>query len=60
VAVAAFLSGRIGWLDIASVVKETLERHEESKLAEVEDVIAADSDARAVASAVIDQMGAGE
>ena len=53
VAVAAFLSGRIGWLDIASVVEETLERHEESKLVEVDDVIAADADARAAASAVI-------
>jgi 1-deoxy-D-xylulose-5-phosphate reductoisomerase len=56
VAVSAFLSGRIGWLDIASVVEETLERHEESKLAEVEDVIAADSDARIVASGVVEQI----
>ncbi|MGB9111820.1 MAG: 1-deoxy-D-xylulose-5-phosphate reductoisomerase [Acidimicrobiales bacterium] len=55
VAVAAFLSGRIGWLDIASVVEETLERHEESKLVEVEDVIAADAEARAVASGVIER-----
>jgi 1-deoxy-D-xylulose-5-phosphate reductoisomerase len=55
VAVAAFLSGRIGWLDIAGVVEATLERHEESKLVEVDDVIAADSDARTVASGVVEQ-----
>jgi 1-deoxy-D-xylulose-5-phosphate reductoisomerase len=53
VAVAAFLSGRIGWLDIAPVVEETLERHEESKLVEVDDVIAADAEARAVASTIV-------
>ena len=37
------------------VVQETLERHEESKLVEVEDVIAADAEARAVASGVIER-----
>ncbi|MGA8297243.1 MAG: 1-deoxy-D-xylulose-5-phosphate reductoisomerase [Acidimicrobiales bacterium] len=54
VAVAAFLSGRIGWLDISTVVEETLERHEESKLVEVDDVVAADAEARVVASTVVE------
>lgn len=46
VAVAAFLDERIGWLAIADIVAEALEGHEETKLLEVGDVLAADAAAR--------------
>jgi 1-deoxy-D-xylulose-5-phosphate reductoisomerase len=52
VAVAAFLDGRIGWLQIAEVVEETLEAFEQAELREVADVIAADARAREVAERV--------
>jgi len=53
VAVEAFLSGRIGWLAIADVVAEVLDAHEETKLAEVADVLAADAAARLVAASAV-------
>jgi len=53
VAVAAFLDGRIRWRDIAAVVAETLECHEETKLAEVADVLEADAAARRVAGRLV-------
>lgn len=49
VAVAAFLEGRIGWATIADIVEETLQRHTPTDLIEVEDVLEADAQARAVA-----------
>jgi 1-deoxy-D-xylulose-5-phosphate reductoisomerase len=49
VGVAAFLAGEIGWQGIAAVVAETLAAHEPSTLVEVDDVLGADSAARAVA-----------
>ena len=52
VAVAAFLAGEIGWTGIAAVVAEALAAHEPSELVEVEDVLAADGAARAVATEV--------
>ncbi|HLI15936.1 MAG TPA: 1-deoxy-D-xylulose-5-phosphate reductoisomerase [Acidimicrobiales bacterium] len=53
VAVEAFLEGRIGWLAIAEVVEEALAAHEETKLVEVGDVLAADAAARAAARAAL-------
>ncbi len=53
VAVAAFLDHRIGFLDIADVVAETLDRCETRELGSVADVAAADGEARAVASEVV-------
>jgi 1-deoxy-D-xylulose-5-phosphate reductoisomerase len=50
VAVAAFLAGRIGWLEIAAVVEETLSQHDGAALIEVEDVLEADRLARSQAS----------
>lgn len=46
VAVELFLEGRIGFLDIAGVVEEALDKHESTCRPTLEDVIAADSWAR--------------
>jgi 1-deoxy-D-xylulose-5-phosphate reductoisomerase len=48
-AVAAFLSGAIGWADIAGVCAAVLDRHDGRPLATVEDVVEADAQARSVA-----------
>jgi 1-deoxy-D-xylulose-5-phosphate reductoisomerase len=50
VAVEAFLAGRISWPGIAAVVAETLAAHEPTTLIEVDDVLAADAAARALAT----------
>lgn len=47
VAVAAFLDGRIGFLDIAATVEETLSAEPAKPMFSLEDVIAIDSSARA-------------
>ncbi len=49
VAVAAFLDGRIGFTDITNVVREVLMRHDAVMPRDVEDVEAADAEARAYA-----------
>lgn len=49
VAVAAFLEGRIGYLDIEAVVEHCLEVVDWRPMTTVEDVLAADADAREVA-----------
>ncbi|MGD0343664.1 MAG: 1-deoxy-D-xylulose-5-phosphate reductoisomerase [Acidimicrobiales bacterium] len=49
IAVAAFLAGQIPWPGIAGVVATTLAAHEPTKLVEVDDVLAADAAARAIA-----------
>jgi 1-deoxy-D-xylulose-5-phosphate reductoisomerase len=49
VAVAAFLAGQIPWPGIAGVVATTLAAHEPTELVEVDDVLAADATARAIA-----------
>ena len=46
VAVAAFLEGRIGFLDIAAVVEETLARVDGAPARDLEDLVAADDEAR--------------
>ena len=50
VAVAAFLEGRIGFLDIAVVVEETLSRIDGAAARDLEDLVAADADARRLAA----------
>jgi 1-deoxy-D-xylulose-5-phosphate reductoisomerase len=50
VAVAAFLDEQIGFLDIGRVVADVLARHREFVPVDVEDVVAADSEARAYAA----------
>ena len=58
VAVAAFLAGRIGFLDIARVVAQMLERPPPPALADLDAVIACDEAARRMAGALVDTIGA--
>ncbi len=53
VAVEAFLQGKVGFIAMAEVVSEALERHLLSEIDVVEDVIEADRQARQIASAVV-------
>ncbi len=53
VAVEAFLAGRLGFLAIPEIVERTLEEVESRVPASVEEVIEIDSEARAVAAAMI-------
>jgi 1-deoxy-D-xylulose-5-phosphate reductoisomerase len=50
VAVAAFLEGRIGFLDIELVIEGTLERHRPGRVTSLEDVYGAEEWARGVAA----------
>ena len=50
VAVAAFLEGRIGFLDIPVIVEEALARSDGGPARDLDDLIAADDEARVVAS----------
>jgi len=50
VAVAAFLDGRVGFLDIAAIVEAVLERSNIAPLRALDDVMAADAAARAQAA----------
>jgi 1-deoxy-D-xylulose-5-phosphate reductoisomerase len=59
VAVAAFMERRIGFLDIAAVVAQALERASPASLGSVDDVLACDREARDAASAAILRRGAG-
>jgi 1-deoxy-D-xylulose-5-phosphate reductoisomerase len=49
VAVAAFLEGRLNFLGIAEVIERVLERTPKTKFGSMEDVLAADAEARRVA-----------
>jgi 1-deoxy-D-xylulose-5-phosphate reductoisomerase len=53
VAVDAFLDGRIGWLAIPDVSEAVLSRHDGARPRDVDDVIAADRSARALATAAL-------
>jgi len=53
VAVHGFLSRRIGFLDIARIVEETLERASGGPLECLEDVYAADTEARSIAEELV-------
>jgi 1-deoxy-D-xylulose-5-phosphate reductoisomerase len=50
VAVAAFLDGRIGFLDIAAVVEETLSRVDGAAARDLDDLVAADDECRRAAA----------
>jgi 1-deoxy-D-xylulose-5-phosphate reductoisomerase len=52
-AVAAFLAGRIRWVDIAAVCADVLDHHDGAPLGTVDDVVAADARARAVARSLM-------
>ena len=48
-AVAAFLDGRIGFLCIAEVIEATLEKASSAPMESIEEVLAADKEARRLA-----------
>jgi 1-deoxy-D-xylulose-5-phosphate reductoisomerase len=50
VAVEAFLTGQISWCGIAEVCKHALDRHDAGAPSTVDDVIAADAEARRIAA----------
>lgn len=59
VAVHGFLAGRIGFLDIVSVVEETLERSKLGDIASLGEVVEIDGEAREIANALIVSTGSG-
>ncbi len=58
VAVAAFLSGRIGFLDIAAIACETLTRYDPPAPDSLEAVVAVDGEARVVAGRLMEDLAA--
>ena len=58
IAVAAFLDHRIGFLAIADVVKDVLDRYDPSAPRTIEDVLAIDTEARAVAAQTMKEVAA--
>ncbi|SEI80781.1 1-deoxy-D-xylulose 5-phosphate reductoisomerase [Sphingobium sp. AP50] len=58
VAVAAFLAGRIGFLDIAMIVEDVLERYGAPTPGAIDDVLAADAEARVRAGEVMERLTA--
>jgi 1-deoxy-D-xylulose-5-phosphate reductoisomerase len=57
VAVRGFLAGNIGFLDIPRIVETTLERSAVASLATLDDVYAADGEARDVAGSLVAAAG---
>ena len=55
VAVEAFLAGRVRWIDIPSVVHEALAAHDGAVPATIDDIVAADSEARRVAEELLER-----
>jgi 1-deoxy-D-xylulose-5-phosphate reductoisomerase len=53
IAVAAFLAGRVGFLEIAAIVEDTLERFDPAAPDTLDAVLEVDAEARAIASAGI-------
>jgi 1-deoxy-D-xylulose-5-phosphate reductoisomerase len=58
VAVAAFLEGRLTFLGIAEVIERVLERTAKTKFSSMEDVLAADAEARQVAGEEVGRLRA--
>ena len=58
VAVAAFLAGRIGFLDIALIVRKALDRYDPPAPASLDDIFAIDAEARRTAQAAMEIMTA--
>jgi 1-deoxy-D-xylulose-5-phosphate reductoisomerase len=58
VAVGAFLEGRIGFLDIALIVRKALDRYDPAAPSRLDDVFAIDVEARAVARDAMETIGA--
>ena len=55
IAVAAFLDRRIGFLEIAKIVEETLSRTAAGAITSIEDVMAADQEARLIAKEMVEK-----
>lgn len=58
IAVAAFLAGRIGFLDIAMIVEDVLARYSAPTPGSIDDVLAADAEARTHAAHVMERLTA--
>ncbi|RYM13134.1 1-deoxy-D-xylulose-5-phosphate reductoisomerase [Sphingobium cupriresistens] len=58
VAVAAFLAGQIGFLDIAMIVEDVLNRYSAASPSAIDDVLAADGQARQEAGLVMERLTA--
>ena len=58
VAVAAFLSGRIGFLDIALIVGKVLDRYDPPAPRTIDDVLAVDTDSRRFAATLTEDIAA--
>ncbi|SCW67539.1 1-deoxy-D-xylulose 5-phosphate reductoisomerase [Sphingobium faniae] len=58
VAVAAFLERAIGFLDIATIVEEVVNRYSAAVPRQIDDVLAADTEARAMARQVMERLTA--
>ncbi|MCI4588790.1 1-deoxy-D-xylulose-5-phosphate reductoisomerase [Sphingobium sp. BYY-5] len=58
VAVAAFLDGRIGFLDIAMIVEDVLDRYSAARPRAIDDVLVADAQARGMAGQVMERLTA--
>ncbi|MGC8627712.1 MAG: 1-deoxy-D-xylulose-5-phosphate reductoisomerase [Acidimicrobiales bacterium] len=58
VAVQGFLSGRLRWVDIPNVVEEVLSGYVVSEPRNLDDVLAADAEARELATAVVERLAA--
>jgi 1-deoxy-D-xylulose-5-phosphate reductoisomerase len=56
VAVAAFLAGRIGFLEIATIVEETLTVYSAGTPRRIEDILEADRSARAAAGRILERV----
>jgi len=56
VAVAAFLEGRLPFLGIAEVIEKVLERTSKTKFGSMADVLAADAEARRVATEQVEEI----
>jgi 1-deoxy-D-xylulose-5-phosphate reductoisomerase len=55
VAVDAFLSGRIRWIDIPDVLDAVLDRHNGGTASTLDDVLGADADARRLATTLVEE-----
>ena len=55
-AVAAFLAGRIGFLDIAMIVEDVLDRYSAERPNTIGDVLAADAQARLFAGQTMERL----
>ena len=58
VAVEAFLNGRLRWVDIATVIDEALTNFKATEPRDVDDVLAADAEARALAHEAVARLEA--